>query len=400
MAGSRRNFLLAGGACALCAARHSAAAVLDTNLPALVSAEYEPADADERGMWQSMERVEEAIGTSPLLLRSPELQAYTRSVTERLVGRPVPELRIYIIRDASFNASMFPSGMMIVNTGLMARVHDEAQYAAVLGHESGHYFRKHSIARYRDVRRKSAMAAFLGVATGGVGLGWYQLAAGISTALMMSVLSFSREQESEADAYGIALMARSGYATQAASEVWKTLIDERRASAQYRKQKYKDASRSVFSTHPPSDERMVDLADTAGHLSAGKSAGETRVAEWNEVVSPFRAMLLEEQVRLNDPGASLYLVNALAAKGWTGLLRYNEGEIYRLRADQGDAARSAEAYAAATALPDAPAEAWRAHGYALVKAGSKAEGHDALNRYLTLKPDANDAAMVRFTLTQ
>ena len=400
MAGSRRHFLLAGGACALCAARQTRADVLDTNLAPLVDTNYEPVDADERGLWQSMERVEEVIGTSPLLLKSPELQAYTRSVTERLAGRPVPELRIYVMRDANFNASMFPSGMMIVNTGFMARVYNEAQYAAVLGHEAGHYFRKHSIERYRDVRRKSAVAAFIGIAGAGAGAGWFDLANGISTALMMSVLSFSRDQESEADAYGISLMARSGFTPYAASEVWKNFIGERRASAQYRKQKYKDASRSAFSTHPPSEERMRDLADTAEQLVQGAEVGFDHRDEWNAVISPYRAMLLEEQVRLNDPGASLYLVNGLAEQGWTGLLRYNEGEIYRLRGAEGDAALAAGAYAAATALPDAPAEAWRAHGYALVKAGRKAEGHDALGRYLTLKPDANDAAMIRFTLAQ
>jgi beta-barrel assembly-enhancing protease len=397
--GSRRQFMLAGGACALCAAR---ADVLPTDLQPLIDASYEPVDADERGMWQSIERIEEIVETSPQRLNSPELLAYTRSVTERLVGRPVPELRIYVMRDAAFNASMFPSGMMIVNTGLMARVHNEAQYAAVLGHEAGHYFRKHSIGRYRDARRKSAVAAFIGIAAGVAGGGgWMDVAYGINTALMMSVLRFSRDHEMEADAYGITLMARCGYRPHAASQIWKQLIEERRASSEQRNQKYRDPARSAFSTHPPGDERMTDLADTA-HVLAGANAveGTDRQDEWSAVIAPYRAMLLEEQVRLNDPGASLYLVNGLAKQGWTGLLRYNEGEIYRMRAAPGDDARAAEAYAAAAALPDAPAEAWRAHGYALVKAGKKAEGHEALGRYLTLKPDANDAAMIRFTLAQ
>lgn len=403
MGRSRRQFMLAGGACALCAARFARAAVLPTDLQPLVGPNYEPADPDERGMWQSMERIEEIIESSPQRLASPDLQAYTRAVAERLVGRPVPELRIYLMRDASFNAAMAPTGMMIVNTGLMARIHNEAQYAAVLGHESGHYFRKHSIERYREVRRKSAMAAFVGVAAGvagGGGPGWIDVAYGINAALVMSIFQFSRDHEMEADAYGITLMARSGYAPQAASDVWKQVIEERRASAEQRKQKYRDKSRSAFSTHPPSEERMADLADTASELAAGTAAGAERHDEWNSVIAPYRAKLLEEQVRLNDPGASLYLVNGFAQQGWTGLLRYNEGEIYRLRAADGDDARAAEAYAAATALVDAPAEAWRAHGYALIKAGRKPEGHDALGRYLSSKPDANDAAMIRFTLAQ
>ena len=105
--------------------------------------------------WQ---RVEEAIRTSPQRLIAPELDAYTRGVVERLIGRPAPDLRIYVIQDASLNAAMLPSGFMIVNTGLLARVRNEAQLAAVLGHEAGHYFRKHSLDMHRDTRRKSALA--------------------------------------------------------------------------------------------------------------------------------------------------------------------------------------------------------------------------------------------------
>ena len=47
-------------------------------------------------------------------------------------------------------------------------------------------------------------------------------------------------------------------------------------------------------------------------------------------------MLLQEQIYLNDPGASLYLLQNLATDGWTGLLRFNEGEVYRLRNAKGD----------------------------------------------------------------
>ena len=52
---------------------------------------------------------------------------------------------------------MLPSGMMIVNTGLLVRVRNEAQLAAVLGHEAGHYFRRHALDLHRDMRRKSGL---------------------------------------------------------------------------------------------------------------------------------------------------------------------------------------------------------------------------------------------------
>jgi hypothetical protein len=62
--------------------------------------------------------------------------------------------------------------------------------------------------------------------------------------------------------------------------------------------------------------------------------------------------------------------------------------------------KAAAAYAESTALPDAPAEAWRAHGYALLKAGNVPGGHEALNRYLAMVPGAKDAGVIRYTLAE
>lgn len=66
----------------------------------------------------------------------------------------------------------------------------------------------------------------------------------------------------------------------------------------------------------------------------------------------------------------------------------------------GDADRAREAYALAVTLPDAPPEAYRAHGYAMLRSGSHQEGKAALRRYLELAPGASDAAMIEFTLNQ
>ena len=223
----------------------------------------------------------------------------------------------------------------------------------------------------------------------------------ISQAIMISGSRFSRDLESEADAYGLMLMARAGYPPRAAFAMWEQLVDERRASAAARHKRYRDGTSAELSTHPPTEERMTDLADTADYLAEkGELPGSEGREEWAAVIRPYQAMLLQEQIYLNDPGASLYLLENLAKDGWTGLLRFNEGEVYRLRNANGDDLKAAAAYAAAIALADAPPEAWRAHGYALLKAGNKSEANEALNRYLAMKPDAPDAAMIRFTLTQ
>ena len=383
-----------------CIASVAHAAVLPTDLDAKIGAQYQPSDEDERAIWRNLARLEQGILTSKQRLRAPELDDFIRDVIERLIGRPAPELRIYVMHDASPNAAMLPNGMMLVNTGLLARVRDESQLAAVLAHEAGHYFRQHSIDLYRGDRRKSVQ-----VSSGASALHSFDDRQGAwmltNLAIMMSSSRFSRDLESEADAYGLKLMARGGYRPHAALAIWDQLLEERRASAAARQKRFRDVTDSTLSTHPPTRIRMVNLADTAEHLAREHALeGEPVGDDWAEIIRPYQAMLLGEQIYLNDPGASLYLLDAWAKAGWTGALRFLEGEVYRLRNAPGDAARSAAAYALATTLSDAPAEAWRGHGYALLAAGREMEAREAFNRFLAMNPLAPDAAMVRFTLSR
>lgn len=410
---SRRHFVAASvSSCLCCAAATAAAKVLPTNLQPLVGENYSPVDIDERGIWQAMSRFEEDLAASDLVLRSPDLQSYTMDVVARLLARPATEFRVYVVKDPTFNASMAPTGMMMVHTGFLTRIHDEAQFAAVLGHEAGHYFRKHSIEGWRDRKTKSAATAFVAAGANAAagytamqgynGQSWIDLANSINEAIVLSFYRFSREQETEADAYGLGLMAKAGYTPESAASVWRQLMEERRASARERDKRYKDHSLSAYSTHPPSGARMEDLAETASRIARDSSAAEvsSRREEWRQAIAPHFATLLDEQVKLNDPGASLYLIESHAREGWNGLLRYYEGETYRLRGDAGDDGKAAQAYAAAVAFTDAPPEAWRAHGYALIKSGNRVDGRQSLSRYLEARPDAKDAAMIRFSLQQ
>lgn len=407
---SRRSFatgaVLSG--CAYCFAPTSLfAASFPTLLTPLVPPGYEPTDVDERGLWQACDRLEEKLASSNLIVDDEPLNDYLWGVVDRLLEGRGAELRLYVVRDPSFNASMAPNGMMTIHTGLLARARNEAQLASVLGHESGHYLRRHSVRGWRDAKSKTAAMAVIGVlagaASGATGNNWFDLATGINAALAQSLFSFSRDLESEADVYGLQLLQRGGYQLPAAAQVWAQLIEERKASAAARNKRYTDSARSSFSTHPPSDSRMLDLDALARELERiadGGPRGEDGRDRWRTAIAPVRRSLLEEQVRLNDSGANLYLIQSLAHDGWDGSLRYYEGEIYRMRGADGDVALAAAAYAAATTHSDAPPEAFRAHGYAQLKSGRTEEGRSALQHYLNLSPSAVDAEMIRFTLNQ
>ena len=395
---NRRSLLLGGAASA--AALHTGVAsarVHPQDMVPLVGPGFKPTDQDEQGLWHEMDRVEEEVAGSNLLITDPKITGYLKNIIGTVGGPAAKDFRIYLAHIPEFNAMMFPTGFAVVFSGLLLRMRNEAQLAGVIAHESGHFLRRHEIRSWRDMKRKSdifsiaAMAAGVGGAGAGVYLGDYVQLAELGTVL--SLFKYSRDMEAEADAMGIKNMAAVGYDPMEMSNIWQQMIGEEDASAKYRgKHRHKGG---IFDTHPATADRMADLRADAVELRVpGKSYDNGR-ERYLATIGPIRPMLLDDQVKLNDPGASEFLVQTLALDGWNGLLRFYEGEVWRLRNRTGDDVRADQSYAAAVAYPDAPADAWRWHGISLMKQGRSAEAKSALARYLQMKPDAPDAAWVR-----
>jgi Flp pilus assembly protein TadD len=104
--------------------------------------------------------------------------------------------------------------------------------------------------------------------------------------------------------------------------------------------------------------------------------------------------MLDDQVKLNDYGATDFVLTKLAADGWTPDLLYARGELYRARGRPEDLAQAEGFYIRAVAAEGAPAEAWRGLGLAALRAGKEDEGRAALRTYLAKKPDAADRQMI------
>jgi predicted Zn-dependent protease len=398
---SRRAVLMAGGAAVASLSAGIAEARVDpADMVPLVGPGYHPTERDEIGLWKDMDRVEEEVAGSNILITDASITGYLRDLIGTVGGPAAKDFRIYLARVPEFNAMMFPTGFAVVFSGLLLRMRNEAQLAGVIAHESGHFLRRHMIRSWRDERRKTdifsiaAMAAGLGGAGAGVYLGDYVQLAQLGT--ILSLFQYSRAMEAEADAMGARLIAETGYPPMEMANIWQQLIGEEDASARYRG-KHRSKG-SIFDTHPSEGSRMVDLRADAAEITVPGKAYDNHRARFLETVGPIRNMLLDDQVKLNDPGASQYLIETLAQDGWDGLLRFYEGEVWRLRNRPGDDVRADQSYAAAVAYPDAPADAWRWHGISLMKAGRTGEAKAALARYLRMKPDAPDAAWVRQTV--
>ena len=135
---SRRSLLVSGGAAAASlTAGVAQARVRPQDMVPLVGPGYHPTEKDEQGIWQLMERAEEEIAGSNLLITDPKLTGYLQHIIGTVGGPAAKDFRIYLAHIPDFNAMMFPTGFAVVFSGLLLRMRNEAQLAGVIAHEFG-----------------------------------------------------------------------------------------------------------------------------------------------------------------------------------------------------------------------------------------------------------------------
>lgn len=341
---------------------------------------YKPAEnTDEGGLWHIVNKAEADAKRSRHLMRDKEWNEYLVGIVNRLAGEHAKDIRVYLLRTAQFNATMAPNGMMQVWSGLLVRVDDEAQLAAVIGHEIGHYIQRHTLARMRAVRSRADLGVFLSM-----GFGLAGSVAGMM--LMADAYAFSRDQEREADAIGVELMQRAGYAPLAASEVWQNIIAENSADPN------KKSGNILFASHPGSEERK----DTLRKMATDAPAGERHAARYAAAMRSIRGMLLEDEIRLRQPERSLVVLERLLkAAPEDGELHFFVGEVYRVRDADKDRDLAMAAYDKAAASEGPPPALYRSIGMVEQKRGNASAAKAAFNRYLELQPQAEDRLLIQ-----
>jgi len=374
--------ILAMGLLALLAACATQAPVRD------IAPGSEPvAGTDEAELWYAMERAEIELKRSPFLVRDPALNEYVRKVACGVANDYCKDLRVYVMNVPQFNASMAPNGMMLVWTGALLRMRDEAELASVLGHEVGHFTAQHSLKQWRRMKDVSSLlSAFQLLAYG----------AGVPDAAMLGALAgyaaifkYSRDQEREADRLGFAALTGDGYDPQAAVDIWARMLREENTRRYGR-------PAPIFSSHPETEERLADVRAAAAAVS--DPPRERHRDAYRAATRAYLPSWLEAELARRAYDASILVIGELLADAPPedrGLLTFYLGEANRRRGRNDDRATAAQLYARAVSMPGVPADAWREHGFALRAAGNTAAARDALQRYLALAPQAEDRAFVQ-----
>ncbi len=127
------------------------------------------------------------------------------------------------------NAFAIPGGYIYTTRQLVGLMDNEAELAAVLGHEVGHVAARHSQTRQQAAQQNSLLGA-LGAVVSGVLLGNSQLGQlGQQLAMQGSqllTLKYSRSQERQADDLGIAYLSSAGYDPMAMATVLESLAQQ------------------------------------------------------------------------------------------------------------------------------------------------------------------------------
>ncbi|NIQ10485.1 MAG: M48 family metalloprotease, partial [Gammaproteobacteria bacterium] len=174
-----------------------------------------------------------------------QLQGYMQGIGNmmgRLSHRPGLNWSFKVMDTPVVNAFAAPGGYIYVTRGLLAAVNNEAELAAVLGHEIGHVTARHSAQQYSNM-----MLATLGLSLGQSLLGSYGDIMGpiMETGAGLLFLKFSRDDEREADALGVEYASRAGYDAGRMADFFITLQRQSTLDGQ-------DSARlpEFFSTHP------------------------------------------------------------------------------------------------------------------------------------------------------
>ncbi len=349
-------------------------------------------NTDEAELWYILDRQEEELKKSPFLVSDPALNDYVRKVACKVTREYCKDLRIYILDLPFFNASMAPNGAMIVWTGALLRMQNEADLALIMGHEFGHYKKRHSIQQWRKLKKSSAFLGTFGILTAGAGVGIAGMVANIAGGASMA--KFSRDKEREADKIGMGIIDEYRYDPTSSVRLWEAMLREENA---------RDYGKPfpAFASHPQTKERVEDVRAAAAAIS--NPGRELERDAYRKVTRPFLQHWLENELTRRMYNTSVQVIGDLrktADPSDAGMYTFYLGEAYRRRNKNDDRAQARKLYAQAVLEPGAPPQAWREHGLALRDSKAFPEAIRHLREYLAKDPLAQDRGFIESYLKE
>ena len=342
----------------------------------------------EAGLWMQMNNYEEQLKTSGSRVKDKNLDKYLKDLLCALTVY-CKDIRVYVLDIPYFNAFMAPNGMMVVWTGLLLRVENEAQLSAVIGHEAGHYIKRHSLKAWLDAKARTDLMALLsiGLAVGGVPGGGDIF--NITQLLQAGIMAkHSRDNEREADEIGLDSLIKAGYDPDEAPKIWENILKEMELGENKNPPAF-------FASHPNPKERIKNLKEQTKKYSDIKRNHNKE--NLKNIISPHTKNWIKNEIRTNNKieQTSFIFSNFFDNKEDSHLLKFYQGEIYRLKKEEKNNEKAIELYKESIEENDNFPDVYRELGLLLLKEEKKDEARKNLEKYVTLAPNAKDVEIVK-----
>jgi len=234
------------------------------------------------------------VERSSKLIDDPVVTEYVNRVGQNLVRNSDAKVpfTIKVIDSDEVNAFALPGGFFYVNSGLILRAQEEAELAGVMAHEISHVTARHGT-RQATKGEIAQLASIPLLIFGPVGWAGYALYEGLNIAIPLSFLKFSRDDEREADYLGLQYMYKAGYDPNAYVTFFERIqADEKRRPGTIPK---------VFSTHPPTPERIERTQKEIARILPAKQEYIVTTSEFDSVKTRLRNVMFSKKVQ---PGAN------------------------------------------------------------------------------------------------
>ena len=344
----------------------------------------------EAGLWMQMNNYEEKLKTSGSRLKDKDLEKYLKNILCNLSPDYCKDIRVYVQDIPYFNAFMAPNGMMVVWTGLLLRAQNEAQVAAVIGHEAGHYIKRHSLKSWLDAKSRTDLMVLLsiGLAIGGVPAGGdiFNLTQLLQVGFMAK---HSRDNEREADKIGLDFLINSGYDPYEAPKIWENIIKEMELGEV-------NKPLSFLASHPAPEERIKNLKKQIEEYENIKNKKNTK--ELKEKIQSHLEKWIKNEIRLNNKveQTEFVLETTFEDNKNKYLLKFYKGEVYRLRGDRENNYDKAINYynESIKEKKDFP-NVYRELGLLQLKIEKNNEAKKNLKKYLELTKNPKDESIIK-----
>jgi beta-barrel assembly-enhancing protease len=183
-------------------------------------------------------------------LEDPEIVGYVDDLTQRLAKvckRADIEYHVRVVVSDEINAFAVPGGFLYVNLGLMRAAKSEAELAGVMGHEIGHVVGRHGA---KHMTQQMGLAAIVGVIAGDdPGLTKEIVGGLVAVGGQGLLLKYGREDELEADSYGIQNLYDAGIDPSGLVTFFDALLTQEGGGD--------NGIGRMLSTHPPTKQRIA-----------------------------------------------------------------------------------------------------------------------------------------------